>query len=217
MNTQEDILEYEHVTLEYKEFALKDVTFSLKRGYITVLMGDNGAGKSTLLSMLMGRNRQYKGAIRLNGMDIKEHREYYLDHVGIISEEPFFFMELDPWQNAELLGSFYSNWDQDCFKTMLRKLSVSGSTPVGKLSRGNYIKFQFAWAMAHHPDIYIMDEPTAGLDPVSRMDFFQMIQELVTENTAVLMSTNIWSDVEQIADYRLTIEEGRIRGMEEVQ
>lgn len=216
MNTQENILEFDHVTLKRKEFSINDATFSIKKGYITVLMGDNGAGKSTLLSMLMGKENQYEGSIRLNGMDIRENREFYLDHVGIISEEPNYFMQHSAWDNMELLARFYSNWDSNYFKELMRQMSVSTGTPLENLSRGNYIKFQFAWAMAHHPWIYIMDEPAAGLDPVFRMEFYHILQELVTDDSAVFMSTNIWSDVSQIADYRVDIADGNIVGMEEV-
>lgn len=216
MDTQENILEYEHVTLRWKNFSIKDAAFSIKKGYITVLMGDNGAGKSTLLSMLMGQEYGYEGTIRLNGVDIRENPEFYLDHVGIISEEPFFFMALDALDNEELLARFYSNWDGEYYRELLRKMSVSMSTPVGRLSRGNYIKFQFAWAMAHRPWLYVMDEPAAGLDPVFRMEFYEMLQELVTEDSAVFLSTNIWSDIAQIADYRLDIADGSIIRMEEV-
>ncbi len=125
MNTQETILEFNHVTLERRDFSINDATFSIRKGYITVLMGDNGARKTTLLSMLI---------------------------------------------NAELLAGFYSNWDGEYFKDMMRRMNVSMGTSLRKLSRGNYIRFQFAWAMAHHPWIYVMDEPTAGMDPVFRME-----------------------------------------------
>lgn len=215
MSENENLLEYDHVTVTKKGFCIEDASFAVKKGYITVLTGDNGAGKSTLLSMLMGKANKYSGTIRLNGKDIRENREYYLNHAGIISEEPFYFMEMDAYENAEFLGRFYEKWEEELFRELLGRLSISPRTPVGKLSRGNHIKFQFAFAMAHHPSLYVMDEPTAGLDPVWRCTFFQMLQELVTEETAVFMSTNIWSDVAQIADYQLEIANGKIMGMEE--
>lgn len=212
----ENILEFHQVSVHKKDFVIKDATFSIPKGYITVLMGDNGAGKTTLLSMLMGKERVYQGNIYLNGVDIRKNPEYYLDQTGIIIEEPSFFMGLDALDNCKLLGRFYSRWDEEYFRKMMRRLSVSMGTPLGNLSRGNYIKFQFAFAMAHHPQLYVMDEPTAGLDPVSRRDFYELVQELVTEESAVLLSTNIWSDVEQIADYRLDIVDGIVKGLEEV-
>lgn len=216
MDTQEIILEYEHVSLRRKDFSIEDAVFSIKKGYITVLMGENGAGKSTLLSMLMGKENEYEGCIRMCGKDIRKYPEHYLNQVGVISEESLFFMELDALDNEELLAGFYSDWDGAYYRQLLKRLSISTVTPIGRLSRGNYIKFQFAFAMAHHPLLYVLDEPTAGLDPVFRMEFYEMLQELVTDESALLMSTNIWSDVSRIADYRLEIADGRIVGMKEV-
>lgn len=93
----------------------------------------------------------------------------------------------------------------------MKKFKVSDSTKVGALSKGNKIRFQVAFALAHAPEVLIMDEPTAGLDPVFRTEFYRMLQEIVAENnTTILISTHIQEEMERLADYIICVDSGRV-------
>lgn len=214
MVDEEIVLQIKDVTIKKDDFTLEHVSAQLPAGYLVVVTGDNGAGKSTLLSFLTGKIKNYDGKVLFCGKELEKNREAYRNETGVVVEEPIFFVEKTPLQNEEILSGFYEKWDSERFHALLKHMSVSVKTPVGKLSRGNYVKFQLAWAMSHKAKFYIMDEPTAGLDPVFRVEFLQILQEIIEEGSTVLLATNLWSDFAKVADYRLHIEHGRVKPME---
>ncbi|MDO5402902.1 MAG: ABC transporter ATP-binding protein [Eubacteriales bacterium] len=211
----EVILRCENIGLKRKDFELKGVSLEIRAGYITVITGSNGAGKSTLLSILSGNEAGYTGKLWLSGCDLREavrraSKRSIIEKIGHISEEPVFFMECDSIENEMFLSPHFMNWDRELYRNKLKEFDISTATPIKHLSRGNFIKFQLAWAMAHNADIYLFDEPTAGLDPVYRKKFYRQLQELVEGGAAVVVATNLYEDVEQIADYHIIIEAGKI-------
>ncbi len=211
MEEDKILLEFDNVSMKIKGFELKDIAFTVRQGYITVLTGSNGSGKTTLMSLVSRKYKNYSGNISVYGTDIKKNRCMVADRLGVISEDNSFFMECDAIENEQLLSGFYTNWDSKRYKNILNELSVSTSTPIKNLSRGNYVRFQLAFAIAHRATLYIMDEPTAGLDPIYKREFFKTLQSIVAANdAAVLISTNILSDLDRIADYIVNIEDGVI-------
>lgn len=210
------VLEFEHVTGTNKKFALEDVSFALPKGYIMGLAGKNGAGKSTLLSYITSNKKQYTGTIRINGVDIREDFTTMKNHIGLVSDENRFFEERSALQNAELMGRFYENWDMDLFKKSLGRMNVPFGRAVGTLSRGEKFRFQLAFAMAHKPSIYLLDEVTAGMDPVFRIDFFKMLQEIIQEEQAsILMTSHIKEEMQRKMDYVGILEHGKMISFEE--
>ena len=114
-------------------------------------------------------------------------------------------------QNVEILGILYENWDTDLFRDAMKKMDLSTAKTVGKMSRGELMKFQMAFAMAHKPALYLLDEVTAGMDPVFRIDFFKMLQEVIqTEEASVLMTSHIQTEIGQKTDYVGIMEAGRL-------
>ena len=205
------LLEFEHVTGTAKEFRLEDVSFSLPAGFIMGLAGKNGAGKTTLLDYIMNPKQQYTGTICMNGVDIRENHVQMRNHIGFVSDSNQFLKERTAMQNAEILGSVYENWDMDIFKTAMKKMDLSTGKTVGKMSRGELMKFQMAFAMAHKPALYLLDEVTAGMDPVFRIDFFKMLQEVIQmEEASVLMTSHIRTEIGQKTDYVGIMEAGRL-------
>lgn len=209
---EQPILEFRHVTKSYKDFTLKDISFQLEQGYIFGLLGPNGAGKTTLLHQLMDSSSNYKGQILLNGVDIKTNPIQTKNQIGFISEQNSFFMEESPDTNGTYYAPFYSNFDTACFHNYLRKLDVPiYAQSLSTFSKGTFIKFQLAFAIAHHPVLYVMDEPTAGLDPVYRREFLHTLQEIIgTEKASIVLSTQITSDLDQIGDYIAFMKDGRL-------
>lgn len=205
------LLEFEHVTGTSKKFALQDINFSLEAGYICGLAGKNGAGKSTLMDYIMNPKQRYTGEIRLNGVNIRENHAYIKNKLGFVSEENQFFGERTAIQNAEMLSVFYEEWDMNIFKEAMKKMELSVKKDVGKMSRGEKFKFQTAFAMAHKPVLYLLDEVTAGMDPVFRIDYFKMLQEMIAgEQASVLMTSHIQDEISRKTDFVGIMEEGRM-------
>lgn len=205
------LLEFEHVTGTSKKFHLEDIHFSLPAGYIMGLAGKNGAGKTTLIDYIMNPKVRYTGTIRIDGAAIRKNLIKTRNQVGFVSEENRFLKERSALQNAEILGPLYEVWDMELFREALNKMDLSSTRVVGKMSRGELMKFQMAFAMAHKPVLYLLDEVTVGMDPVFRIDFFKMLQEVIrTEEASVLMTSHIQTEIGQKMDYVGIMEAGRL-------
>lgn len=205
------LLEFEHVTGTSKKFHLEDIHFSLPAGYIMGLAGKNGAGKTTLIDYIMNPKVRYTGTIRIDGADIRKNLIKTRNQVGFVSEENRFLKERSALQNAEILGPLYEVWDMELFREALNKMDLPPTRVVGKMSRGELMKFQMAFAMAHKPVLYLLDEVTVGMDPVFRIDFFKMLQEVIrTEEASVLMTSHIQTEIGQKMDYVGIMEAGRL-------
>ena len=205
------LLEFEHVTGTSKKFHLEDIHFSLPAGYIMGLAGKNGAGKTTLIDYIMNPKVRYTGTIRIDGADIRKNLIKTRNQVGFVSEENKFLRERSAIQNAEILGMLYDVWDMNLFRETMNKMDLPITRVVGKMSRGELMKFQMAFAMAHKPVLYLLDEVTVGMDPVFRIDFFKMLQEVIrTEEASVLMTSHIQTEIGQKTDYVGILEEGRL-------
>ena len=210
-------LEFEKVSGIGKKAFLKDISFCVQDGFITGLLGHNGAGKTTLFHTVLAENAKYEGLIKVDGQDIRGCREAVLSHIGFVSEEQQFFMDKTAMENAKLYAGVFECFDEAVFKEYMRKMGLSLNKVVGKMSRGEYLKFQLAFAMAHESKLFLLDEVTAGMDPVFKKDFFKLLHEIVEdENVAVLMSTHIKEEVDVQMDYIVTLEAGCVKEYKEV-
>lgn len=205
----EIMIEIKNAGVNFKDFALENVNLQIPKGYIVGITGANGAGKTTLIKMMLGLYPAMNGTITIGGYDVVKQREKMLGITGYVSEDRQFFMEYSAVENEDIYKNFYPNWNKEKYRNALKTMNVSLNTKVQSLSKGNYIKFQVAFAAAASPKLLILDEPTAGLDPVFRVDFLKMLQTLIAdENMTVVMSTNIADDLEKVADYIIEIKNG---------
>ena len=203
------ILSFENVTGKKYGFILKDISFELKAGYICGLIGKNGAGKTTLMNYILKENSKYNGIIRIDGEDIQDNHAQIMNKVGFVSEDNHFFENCTCGQNAELLSVFYDNFDRNKFLNIMDSMNLSSGKIYKKMSRGEQLKFQLAFAIAHSPKIYLLDEVTAGMNPVFRIEFFQILQKIIIdENASVLMSSHILSEIEKKTDFIGVMENG---------
>lgn len=206
---EEIIIRIQDAGIDFKGYSLNNVNLEIPKGYITGVIGPNGAGKSTLLKMIMGLYPKMRGSISVGGYDCLKQRENVLDITGFVSEEREFFMEYSAMENENMYRPFYPKWNEKKYQEYLRMMDIPANTKLCNLSKGNYIKYQFAFALAAESRILILDEPTAGLDPVFRADFLKLLQKLIAqEEMTVLISTNIKEDLDRIADYIIGFEQG---------
>lgn len=193
-----------------KAFRLQGINFALPAGYIMGIVGKNGAGKTTFFDYICGEKRKYKGEFLLEGREIYEDHLWTLDRVGFVSEKNEFMGLRTAAQNVQMLGRFYSDFDRELFENMMERFCVSKNKTVGKMSRGELMKFQVAFAAAHKPKLFLLDEATAGMDPVFRQDFYGILRDLIrNESCSVILSTHIEEEIEKQLDYVGVLEEGR--------
>ena len=205
------ILTFEHVTGKGRKFHLEDICFELMPGYICGLIGENGAGKTTLIKSVMDDKYRYKGRILIEGEDIRSNHAQIKNRIGFVSEDQRFFDELSAKQNVEILGNFYDRFDMNLWMEMMKEMEVPSSKRYQKMSRGEKLKFQLAFAIAHQPCLYLIDEATAGMDPVFRKEFFEILQRLIVdEQASILMTSHIVSEIQRKTDYVGVMKEGKL-------
>lgn len=206
------IIEFQSVTDLGEKQILENISFELEKGYIMGLAGKNGAGKTTLIKHIIDPDFSYSGKILYDGRDIRECRQLMLQNIAYVSDEQIYFTERDAVCNAKLYSLFYDDWNQELYYELLHQFGVEAYTPVYNLSRGNYIKFQLAFAFAHNCKLLLLDEATAGMDPVFRKDFFKILQnEVARTELTVIMATHIEDELYKKSDYIGIMENGRLK------
>lgn len=209
MNDRE-LLVVEKLNKKYKDFSLKDISFTLSEGYILGLIGKNGAGKTTLMNCIIGAV-PYRGEISVDGAVNTLHKRAATEKIGFIVEDGPFLKKESLLTNGELLGVLYDDWDADKFDRYLKEFGLYYDTNYEELSKGMETKFQLAFALAHSPRLLIMDEPTGGLDPFFRREFLKILQNVVNEEmVSVIISTHLTTDLDKVADYVMMLDEGKM-------
>lgn len=199
------------LTKRYGDFLLDHVSFGVPTGSIVGLIGENGAGKSTTIRGVLGMIHKEAGRIALLGQDTETMGPSLKEKVGVVLGDCNFSEELTPLRLSKVLCDVYSGWDQAYFETLLTQLHIPQNKKIKGLSRGTKMKLSIAAAMAHHPQLLILDEATSGLDPVVRDDILDLFLDFVQdERNSILVSSHITSDLEKVADYIVFLHEGRV-------
>jgi ABC-2 type transport system ATP-binding protein len=203
------VLKIDELCKSYKDFALKEISFSLEEGYILGIIGRNGAGKTTLMNCILGKTAYDKGSIQIGNSPQQFHSNLAKENLGFVVEPGPFFVAETLWRNGELLGPFYKTWNQKAFYHYLREFELHPDKLFCDLSKGMKTKFQLAFALAHSPKLLVLDEPTGGLDPVFRQEFLRIMQHEVRENLmSVIISTHLTTDLDKVADYVMLLDKG---------
>lgn len=193
------------------KFTVKDVSFTLERGYMLGLIGRNGAGKSTLLRMIMQNIPRKHGVIEIAGYSVATHAAEAKQAIGYVGEDFYFLTKETLRENGRVLGMFYPEFSMDRYLELLARFEVGAEKLAGQLSKGETTKAQLAFALAHKPELLLLDEPTGGLDPVVRREFLYLLQsELMEEKMGIIFSTHITEDLDKVADYVAMMEKGRL-------
>lgn len=204
-------IELKNIKKDLGDFTLDIDEFILEKGLITGFVGKNGAGKTTTINLIMNFIKKDRGNIKIfnkeftgKELDIKEKIAYVGDKSGFLNESKLIDIK-------KSFSSFYKNWDEDLYKYLLNKFELNESKTYKECSKGQQKKFEIILALSHKPEILIMDEPTANLDPVVREDVMDIIQEMIEKyEITVFYSTHITSDLENVCDYIAFIEDGKI-------
>lgn len=204
-------VELNHVSKHYKGFSLQDITFPIKKGYINGFIGPNGAGKTTVIKLIMNLIHHNEGNIQLFGMEYKGHEKEIKERIGFVYDDNIFYEHVSLKDLNQILSRFYKKWDQGIFDRYLKEFSLPQNKKLKELSKGMKMKFSLAVALSHHAELIIMDEPTAGLDPVFRREIIDIFTDLLQdEQKTIFFSTHLTSDLDRVADYISFINEGKI-------
>jgi ABC-2 type transport system ATP-binding protein len=191
--------------------ALDSVSLSLPRGAVYGLVGANGAGKTTLIKHLLGLLRAEDGSVRLFGKDPVADPVGVLSRIGYLSEEN----DLPDWMSVDELirysRAFYPSWDDAYAEELRRAFALESPAKIKSLSRGQKARAGLLAALAHRPELLLLDEPSSGLDPVVRRDILEAIMRTIAhEGRTVLFSSHLLDEVERVADHVTLISHGRI-------
>lgn len=205
------ILEVKNLNKSFKDFSLKNVSFSLPRGFIMGFIGPNGAGKSTTIKLIMNLLKKDSGEIKVFGLDNIKNEKEIKNKIGFVYDENYFYEELTISEMKNVIAPLYKFWDKDAFDKHIKNFELSPKKKIKDLSKGMKMKFSLAVALSHGAELLIMDEPTSGLDPLVRGELLDILSFLIQdENKGVFFSTHITSDLDKTADYITLLHNGEV-------
>ena len=210
-----NIVEIKSLCKAYPNFELQNVTFNVPGGSIVGFLGENGAGKTTTIKSILGIVRPTSGNISLFGQNHADNAVLAHSDIGMVFDECSFHDWLTAMQVGNILKNVYSGWDDTYYKELLARFGLGAlskkNDKIKTYSRGMKMKLSLAAALAHRPKLLVLDEATAGLDPVVRDEMLDLFLEFIRdEEHSILFSSHITSDVEKIADYLVFIHQGKI-------
>ena len=207
----ENILEIKNLNKKYDDFALKDVSFSLPKGYVMGFVGENGSGKTTTIRSILNMAKIDSGKISVFGLDSVDDTIAIKEKSGVVFDSIYLAEHLNIIQIEQQLKPFYKDWDSKEFFSRIKEFDLPEKKKTGEFSKGMKMKLMIAIALSHKAELIILDEPTSGLDPVARDELLDILLEYIEdENRGVLFSTHITADVERIADYVTILHDGKV-------
>lgn len=205
------MLEFDSVSKQLGEFALRQLSFRLQAGQIMGFVGPNGAGKSTSLRILMGLMAADSGRVRVLGCEMPQQQvrakadiAYVCDDMRLLSGQTL------AWHMA-LMRTLYPRWDEPYAQVLLKRFGLHAQRSGKGLSSGEQVRALLLLALARRPQLMVLDEPTAGLDPVARHEVLSELMDVLSdESRSIIFSSHNTLDVEQISDQITFIDRGEI-------
>ena len=205
-------IELKHIHKSFGTFAIQDLNLTVPQGTICGLVGENGAGKSTTIRLLMGALRPDSGSAAVLGTDVSSpaFRDVKED-IGIVLDEAYFPEVLSARQVGKVMAGTYRRWDDAQYQQLLQRFELPEKKLFKDYSRGMRMKLAIAVALSHAPKLLVLDEATAGLDPIVRDEVLEIFNEFTREEDhSILISSHILSDLEKLCDYIAFLHQGQL-------
>jgi ABC-2 type transport system ATP-binding protein len=194
-------IELSGVCKRYPRFALQGIDLTIAKGAVLGLVGPNGAGKSTLLRILMGLVRADSGRVTVLGREMPAEERWIKARVGFVSCDMALYGAATLRWHMQLVRDLHAEWDDRRAGDLLDRLNLNPDQRVGGFSRGQQVKALLLLAMARRADVLILDEPTAGLDPIARHEVLNLLSATRGERSALIFSSHYTEDIASLADH----------------
>ena len=193
-------------------WALRDCTLEIPAGSVTALVGPNGAGKTTLLHLAIGLSQPTTGDVRVLGWSARREPSLVLPRIGFVAQTHPLYRGFTLEEMLRLGRKLNARWDDQLARDRLERLGLSLGQRAGKLSGGQQAQLALTLALAKRPELLLLDEPVASLDPLARREFLQSLMEAVVDGgLTVLLSSHIVEDLERVCDRLVILSGGRVR------
>ncbi len=210
---RKSILEVRALTKHYgRVVALSGLDLTVAEGEVYGFLGRNGAGKSTTIRVLMGITESTSGSIKLFGEPVGLDLVRARQRIGYVAQEQSFYPWMTPRDLANFVRAFFPSWDDAEFARLVKRLDMPTDRKIGTFSGGMRVKTALAIALAHRPPLLLLDEPTAGLDPVARREFLELVRaEQRQSGHTTFFSSHLVDEVELVAHRVGIVDDGRMR------
>lgn len=204
------VIEIKNVTKKYKKFTLNNVSFNIEEGEICGFIGENGAGKSTTLKILAGISSFDEGEVKIKNQFVDKLSKLEREDISFILDE-LNFPENLKLKNIELiLRNIFTNWEKDTYYSLLKEYGLDQDKKCKELSKGMKVKLNIAISLSHKAKVFILDEPTNGLDPVARDEILDKLIQIANNGGTILISSHLVEDLERISSRIIFIHQGNI-------
>jgi ABC-2 type transport system ATP-binding protein len=201
-----------NVSKHLGSFSISGMDLEIPDGYICALVGRNGSGKTTLLHLLLGLYAPDEGSVQFGEQDALVYpadEKMIHDMIGTVLVEELFAPHLTARENGATYGAYFSGYDEACYETLLKEFRVDGKRRFTRLSKGEKLKCQFAFALSCRPKYLILDEPAANFDPEFRKQFWNKLREFVADGEkSVILASHLTEDLDREADYLIYLDGG---------
>ncbi|PFK37832.1 sodium ABC transporter ATP-binding protein [Bacillus cereus] len=206
-----NIVELHNVSKAFQGFSIEQLNLQIKKGFVTGFIGANGAGKSTTIKLMMNLLKPDAGEIKIFGLDYASHEKEIKERIGFVFDSNVFYEGLNLKDIKRMVAPAYKNWDEAVFKQYVEQFELPMNKAIKTFSKGMQMKASLALALSHHAELIIMDEPTAGLDPIFRRELLNLLHELMLDgNRTIFFSTHITTDLDRIADFIAFLKKGKL-------
>lgn len=208
----ENLLEVQQLNKSYKnsEFQLTDITFSVKPGEVVGLIGKNGSGKSTLINTLVGNRHKDNGSLQFFDKEVTENDFKYKEHLGVVFDDLRVPDKLTLQSINKVFTEIYDAWNSDTFFSLTKAFELPTNNQIKTFSRGMRMKAALTIALSHDAKLLILDEATAGMDVSGREHVLEILEDYLGDDRAILISSHISEDIEQLATQLVFMRDGRI-------
>lgn len=204
-------IEIENLSKDYGTFQLKNISFRVPKGSIMGFVGENGAGKTTTIKLMINLIKKDAGTVKIHNLDNEKDEILIKEQIGTVFDDCYFHDQLKIKDISKIMGNIYKNWNANQFLQYCERFQLPNNKIVKEFSRGMKMKLSIAVALSHQAKLLILDEATAGLDPVVRDEILDIFLDFIQdEEHSILLSSHITSDIEKVADYITFIHKGEI-------
>ena len=204
--------ELRNIIKRYPDFQLGPLSLSVEPGTVLGYIGPNGSGKTTTMHCMTGLVKPDSGDIEIFGRRNDPNQPDWKFDIGYVGDVHVFYENWTAAKNLKFLSKFYPNWSENYMMNLVQRFNLPLDRKAKALSTGNRVKLALVSALAHRPKLLLLDEPTAGLDPVVRTEVLDILFEVLEDgDRAIFYSTHILSDIARLADELAFLDNGSIK------